>query len=176
MFISMRICTFYISYQSIFFNASNIDCMYLSFLTVDSQYDSHSQPGYYFYYCMQFDIWLLRANYKKCQLPWCYIDVNGSRKERARSERHVNSLKPSDAYICIRKLIIIGSDNGLPSGRRQANIWTNPGILLIGPLGTNVSEILIEIPTFSSKRPLKIYAKWRLFCLGFNVLTRFCRI
>ena len=38
-----------------------------------------------------------------------------------------------------------GSDNGLSPGWRQAIIWTNAGILLIGPLGTNFSEILIEI-------------------------------
>ena len=37
----------------------------------------------------------------------------------------------------------IGSDNGLSPGRRQAIIWTNVGILLIEPLGTNFSEILI---------------------------------
>ena len=37
---------------------------------------------------------------------------------------------------------IIGSDNGLSPGRRQAIIWTNTGILLIRPLGTNFSEIL----------------------------------
>ena len=43
------------------------------------------------------------------------------------------------------KLSIIGSDNGLSPGRRQAIIWTNAGILLIEPLGTNFSEILIEI-------------------------------
>ena len=48
-------------------------------------------------------------------------------------------------HICINKLTIIGSDNGLSPGRRQAIIWTNDGILLIGPLGTNFSEILIEI-------------------------------
>ena len=46
------------------------------------------------------------------------------------------------------KLTIIGSDNGLSPGRRQAIIWTNAGILLIGPLGTNFSEILIGIQTF----------------------------
>ena len=28
---------------------------------------------------------------------------------------------------------------------RQAIIWTNDAILLIGPLGTNFNEILIEI-------------------------------
>ena len=39
-------------------------------------------------------------------------------------------------HICVSKLIIIGSDNGLPPGRRQAIIWTNADILLIGPLGT----------------------------------------
>ena len=45
-------------------------------------------------------------------------------------------------HICVSKLTIIDSDNGLSPGRRQAIIWTNAGILLIGPLGTNFSEIL----------------------------------
>ena len=45
-------------------------------------------------------------------------------------------------HICISKLTIIGSDNGLSPGRRQAIIWTNAGILLIGTLGTYFSEIL----------------------------------
>ena len=48
-------------------------------------------------------------------------------------------------HICVSKLTIIGSDNGLSPGRRQAIIWTNAGILLIWPLGTNFSEISIEI-------------------------------
>ena len=43
-------------------------------------------------------------------------------------------------HICVSQLTIIGSDNGLSPGRRQAIIWTNAGILLIGPLGTNLSE------------------------------------
>ena len=51
-------------------------------------------------------------------------------------------------HICVSKLTTIGSDNGLEPGRRQAIIWTNAGILLIAPLGTNLSEILIEIETF----------------------------
>ena len=57
--------------------------------------------------------------------------------------------------------------------RRQAIIWTNAGILLIGLLGTNFSEILIGIQTFSfTKLHLKTSsAKWRLFCLGLNELT-----
>ena len=40
-------------------------------------------------------------------------------------------------HICDSKLTIIGSDTGLSPGRCQAIIWTNAGILLIGPLGTN---------------------------------------
>ena len=52
-------------------------------------------------------------------------------------------------HICVGKQTIIGSDNGLSPGRRQAIIWTNAGILLIGPLGTNFSEILFGIQTFS---------------------------
>ena len=52
----------------------------------------------------------------------------------------INSLRPSDAYR--------HSDNGLSPGRCQAIIWTNAGILLIGPLGANFGEILIEILTF----------------------------
>ena len=54
-------------------------------------------------------------------------------------------------HICISDLTIIGSDNGLSPGRRQTIIRTNAGILLIRPLGTNFSEILIEIQTFSFK-------------------------
>ena len=34
-------------------------------------------------------------------------------------------------HICVDNLTIIGSDNGLSPGRRQAIIWTNAGILLI---------------------------------------------
>ena len=36
-------------------------------------------------------------------------------------------------HICISKLTIIASDNGLLPGRRQAIIWTNAWILLIRP-------------------------------------------
>ena len=54
--------------------------------------------------------------------------------------------------ICVSELTIIGSDNGLSPGRRQAIIWTNAAILLILTLGTNFSEILSENRTFSFKK------------------------
>ena len=62
-------------------------------------------------------------------------------------------------HICVSNLTITGSDNGLSPGRRKAIIWTNAGILLIGPSETNFSEILIEIRTFSTK---KMHLKYRL--------------
>ena len=76
-------------------------------------------------------------------------------------------------HICVSKLTIIGSDNGLSPSRHQAIIWTNAGILLIGPLGTNFSGILIDIYTFSfTEMNLKMSSgKWRPFYLGLNVLT-----
>ena len=75
-------------------------------------------------------------------------------------------------HICVGNLTIIVSDNGLSPGRRQAITWTNVGILLIGTLGTNFSEMLIEIHTFSFKKiHLKMSSgKWWPFCLGLNVL------
>ena len=47
-------------------------------------------------------------------------------------------------HICVGNLAIIGSDNGLSPGRRQAIIWTKAGILLIGTLGTNFSDISLN--------------------------------
>ena len=76
-------------------------------------------------------------------------------------------------HICVGNLAIIGPDNGLSPGRRQAIIWTSAGILLIGPWGTNFSENLIGIQTFSFKKMhLKMSsAKWRPVCLDLNVLS-----
>ena len=76
-------------------------------------------------------------------------------------------------HICVSKLTIIGADNGLSLGWRQAIIWTNAGILLIRALGTNISEILIKICAFSLKKMLLKMSsgKRRPSCLGLNVLT-----
>ena len=76
-------------------------------------------------------------------------------------------------HICVGKLTTIGSDNGLSPGRRQAIIWTNDGILLIWPIGTNFSEMLIGIHIFSFKKMrLKMSSGYRRpFCPGLNVLT-----
>ena len=80
-------------------------------------------------------------------------------------------------HICVSKLTIIASDNGLSPGRRKAIIWNNAGILSIWLLGTYFSEILIEILTFSFKKMrLKVLsAKRRPFCLGLNVFNHVIR-
>ena len=55
-------------------------------------------------------------------------------------------------HIWVGNLTIIGSDNGLSPGRRQAIIWTNAGILLIWTLGTNASDSLAEFNHFHSSK------------------------
>ena len=59
-------------------------------------------------------------------------------------------------HIYVSKITIIGSDNGLSPGRRQAIIWTNAGILLIG------KKIHLQMSS----------VKCLPFCLGLNVLIR----
>ena len=72
-------------------------------------------------------------------------------------------------HICVGNLTIIGPAWSAPT--HYLNQF-NAGILLSGPWGTNFSEILIGIQTFSFKKMhLKMSsAKWRPFCLGLNVL------
>ena len=76
-------------------------------------------------------------------------------------------------HICVGKLIIIVSDNGLSPDRRQAIIWTNAVLLSIGPLLTYFRENLIKIQQFSLKKMhVKMSsAKWRPSCHGLNVLN-----
>ena len=76
-------------------------------------------------------------------------------------------------HICVSKLTIIGSDNGLSPKRHQAIIWTKAAILSIWPLATNSSENWIGIQRFSFKKMhFKMsFSKWRPFCLGLNELT-----
>ena len=85
-------------------------------------------------YCFSFSLW----NYFNLQ---SMVSIWFSKSRRLTHWRWVT-------HIRVSKLTIIGSDNGLSPGRRQAIIQTNAGILLIGALGANVFEILIEIRVF----------------------------
>ena len=78
-------------------------------------------------------------------LCWTFLD----KADRDQSEG-INALTHwvQVTHICVSKLTIIGPDNGLSPGRRQAIVWTNAGILLIRTLGTNSSEILAQFIHF----------------------------
>ena len=62
----------------------------------------------------------------------------------------------------VSKLTIIDSDNGLSPDRRQAIIWANAGILVIGPLGRKVSGMLIEIYRVSLKKNAFENVVWKM--------------
>ena len=74
--------------------------------------------------------------------------------------------------------VSIDSDNGLWPVQRQAIIWTNAGLLSIGPIGINFNEIWIKIENFSlMKTHLKMSpSKWWPFCKGADELTFSCII
>ena len=75
-------------------------------------------------------------------------------------------------HICVGKLIIIGSGNGLSPDRHQAIIWTKAGLLSIGPLRTYFGESLIKIQFSLKKMHMKMSSsKWRPSCLGLTVLN-----
>ena len=76
-------------------------------------------------------------------------------------------------HICVDKLSLVQIMACLLDGAKPLSERTNAGILLIGPLGINFSEIVIEIYIFSFKKMhLKMsYGKWRPFCLSHNELT-----
>ena len=74
---------------------------------------------------------------------------------------------------CVGKLTSIGSDNGLSPVRRQAIIWTNARVLLIGPVWANFNEILVGVQIFPFRK-MHLHmssANLRPVCLGLNVLT-----
>ena len=104
-------------------------------------------------------------------ITWTNVDIDICRRT-ASLGKNVLTHWGRVTHVCVSKLAIIGSGNGLSPGRRQAIIWTYAGILLIGTLGTNVSEILIECHSFSFKKMhIKMSSgKWRPSCLGLNVL------
>ena len=75
-------------------------------------------------------------------------------------------------HICVSRLTTVGSDNGLSPGQCQAVIWTNAGILIIWPLGTNFSEILIKIHMFYSRNCIW---KFGLLNVGHLVSASMCQ-
>ena len=88
----------------------------------------------------------------RCLLTLCVLNCFQEKLTKTSQWARVLTHWGRVTHICVSKLTIIGSYNGLSPDRRQAIIWTNAGLLLIGPLGTNFSEILIEIQHFHSRK------------------------
>ena len=62
-------------------------------------------------------------------------------------------------------LAIIDSDEGC-----HTTIWTDMGLLFIGPLGTHFSEVLIKIREwFQEKAVENVYCKMASLCSGLSV-------
>ena len=97
--------------------------------------------------------------HEKIQKKWAhksYAFALNYKKTKPKNQKHSSEQVLTHwgqvTHICIGNQTIIGSDNGLSLDQRQAIIWTNAGILLIGPLGINFGEIVIEIYTLSFKK------------------------
>ena len=120
-------------------------------------------PNWWFIGCLLWGFWGKLSNeasaYRACQLAAIHEDIA--------------SWYPLIFDNSLVNYVIIGSNNGLSPSRHQAIIWFSAAILSIRPLGTNFSEISIEIHTFSFKKMrLKVSsAKWRPCCPGLNVLS-----
>ena len=76
-------------------------------------------------------------------------------------------------HICVNKLTIIGSNNGLSPGQCHAIIRTSAGILFMGLLWTNFNE-MFSVYIFSFKKMYLKLSSWnrRPYCLGLNVLKK----
>ena len=124
---------------------------------------------YWLHWMLSFWKWVAQPVLKFCQYVDIFISVTQDPQLFIPVLTHWGQM----THICTGKPTIIGSDNGLLPDPCQAIIWTSAGILLIGPSGTYFSEILTGIQTFLFKKMhLKMSsAKWRPFCLSFNVLT-----
>ena len=92
--------------------------------------------------------WFYVSHNLLCRDSYLYSYWKGSSSSSCYHQPNINVTWPHQwplirwgwvTQICISKLTIIGSDNGLAPGWRQTINWTNDGILLIGPLGINFS-------------------------------------
>ena len=121
------------------------------------------------FFAINIDVLIINNNTVLCRCRWVSLSI--FRSSACTLLTHWGRM----THICVGKLTNIGLDNGLSPGRRQAIIWTNARILLIGPLGRNFSEFLIVNHTCSfNEMHLKMSsAKWRPFSLGLNMLSLF---
>ena len=73
--------------------------------------------------------------------------------------------------ICVRKIDIIGTDNGLSPARSLVINGTNAGILIIWTLETKFSGMLIHIPRFSFKNAFENVCDFSVICIGYWLIN-----
>ena len=91
------------------------------------------------------EIWIPKFSFKKM-----HLNMSSAKCQQFCSSLNMLTHWGRATHICVSKLTIIGSDNGLSPDRRQAIIWTNAGLLFIGPLGNRNSNIFIQENAFES--------------------------
>ena len=128
-------------------------------------------PSFFIWSCVLAHIFITNITWWYVTLTSEWVDLNDPTYQH--HNRWINSHWAREMHICIIKLTIIGSDNGLSPGRHQAMICTNAGILLISLLGTNSTDILIEVHIFLLKTMHLKISSWKCwpFCIGLNVLN-----
>ena len=94
----------------------------------------------------------------KISIDWTSLSTTFEKRVFLASDTFVNAWNhlPQCRISASVNSVCIGSNNGLSPDRRQAIIWTNAGILLIRPIGKDISEIRIKMSS----------GKWRIFCPG----------
>ena len=67
-------------------------------------------------------------------------------------------LRPGDTCTCMRRWTVLSFDQVMACHLFGA--WTNAGLLSIGPMGTNVTEIVIEMQYRWCSRHVKTQGAW----------------
>ena len=129
----------------------------------------------YSYMCIFFlDVITFKQQYHKKKWHMESVKITSMEKEGTRvcsKIKHYLTEAEWRIYALVN-YTINGSGNGLSPGRRQAIIWTNDGILLTGPLGTNLIEISTEVQKilFNKMHLQRSSRNWRPIYLGLSVI------
>ena len=132
-----------------------------------------SPPFQCCYFDMHFQYWCQNISTEN-SMVWHLMEIINDKLTSLQVPSYYLTHRGWATHICISNLTIIGSDNGLSPGQCQAIFWTNAGILLIWPLGTNFGEMIIEIHAFSFKKmylTMSSVKRWP-FCPSLNQLNQ----
>ena len=88
-------------------------------------------------------------------IPGCYLQQCWFSAKLNPSDKLLSTHWGQVMHMCISKVTIIGSGNGLLPGQCQAIIWTKAGILLIKHLRTNFNKkFLSKFIYFHSRKSI----------------------